>query len=132
MDLPVCLAGELRNITCDVVGHFDFSFENYDTPNEDDYPGDAASRPELSPTRVQTLLGLAVMLFVIWFSATRGLPQQGTSQVASVSLFISVGFILGVLTPFVRQLYSAGGLAIFDQLAPRQRTVTPAHVSNRG
>jgi len=94
-DLPVCLVGELKNITCDVADDFDFTFEFDDTFGEDDYQDDTASHPELSPTRVQTLLGLAVMLFVVWFSVTRGLAQQGNSQVALVSLFISVGFILG-------------------------------------
>ena len=99
--LPVCLVGELKNITCDVANDFDLNFEFDNTFGEDDYQHDPASHPELSPTRVQTLLGLVVMLFVVWFSVTRGLAQQGNSQVALVSLFISVGFIIRVLNYFL-------------------------------
>jgi len=77
--------GESRNLTCDAVQDLGSAFSFDDNPDIDDPQDTAASGPDPSPTRSQTLWCLAGLLGMLWHVATQWLPQQGVSKLASVS-----------------------------------------------
>jgi len=85
--------GESRNLTCDAVQDPVFTTEFDDALEDNDPQETLASNPEQTPTRGQTLLGFAGLLFIIWFVATQWLPQHNALRLTTVSLFFPMLYL---------------------------------------